>query len=625
MKKRTIKYSISSLSIVIIAVSLFVIFLLNGFLNNICQFLSVNTFFNLLFSIIVFYCCTRIKQAKTLFTLLIIFILIAIPISYYWSNAISTQQIIGGLIPHRDSKYYYLNALDALNGRLFDNIIAGRPLFPALLAFLLMLSGGNIQVTIIILAVLCAFSFYFLFSEIQIEFAPIPSAIFMSGMYVFYTRWTFLLMSEQSGIMLAMLGLALLIYGIRRKKDINLLIGILIITLALNARAGAMFVLPALAIFAGFFSKKKRFSMKYFGGAIAVIFLGFMINFFVFKLLSDPNIMPYSSFSNTLYGQSKGGAGWTIIQKDFPGLIDTREIMDLALMNIKRYPLGFVIGTIKAYRDFFLPGIDYAFVFITGYYDSVAHYLIWSIAWFFIGYELIKSFRNINKLFHKFELLVFAGILLSVPFAPPIDSSSMRTYAATIPMLMLLFVSGLSHFLNAIGVKRKIHREIKPTTYPYMMVVYSIFLIAIIAFPPIFLKLFVKPAFYLTNKCTNMQIPAVFHLNKGSYITLIPDGSAPCSGVPNICFSKFVHNSYGGVQELHDAILEAIKTPKEAVIFAVVPDVNTGRYFHILLNQKDLPISNTGFHTISACLTEINHTEFLYTATDLRDAITISD
>jgi len=619
-KTSTFKNILISLTTILISISLFVITLRIGIPQDIGKFFDNNHIFMFIISIIAFYLCTRVKKAKTFIALLVILLLFAIPLSYYWETGISTQKIVGGLIPHRDSMYYYLDARNVLNGKHINSLIGSRPMFSGFLASLTALTQNNIQTTLMILVSLCAISFYFLFDEAQVEFGPLPAVLLMAGVYSFYARFIPHLVSEQLGMMLSLTGCTLLLFGIRRVNKMFLVLGILMVTLALNTRVGAMFVLPALAVFSGFAFKKKQFSFTNFAWAAAAILLGFLINYLVFQLLADPGIMPYSSFANALYGQSKGGAGWTSIQKDFPGLTDSYEILKLALMNIKRYPLGLVIGSFKAFRDFFSPGIDNAFVFITGYGNSFIVYLLWAATWFFTGYELVHSFRNIKNPYQQFELLVFAGILLSVPFAPPRDSSSMRTYAATIPFLMLLPVAGLAHLLDKMDLLKSFKKNKAHISYPKSMLAYSIILISVITLTPIIIKLFVKPVSYFNKKCTTGQIPAVFHLNQGSFITLIPDGSAPCAGTPDICFSKFISNVSVGVKELYDAVLETTRTSNEAVIFSAVNDLNTGKYFYVLLDQKKLPLINADFQTISACLTEINHHEFLFSATIINNA-----
>ena len=558
-KSNTFKNIFICLAAILISISLFVIVLRIGIPQAIGKLFN-NNFFMLIISIIAFYLCTQVKKAKAFISLLVILLLFAIPLSYYWTTGVSTQSIVGGLIPHRDSMYYYLDTRNILNGKLINSMTSARPIFSGFLALLIALTQNNIQTTLMILVSLCAISFYFLFNEAQVKFGTLPASLLMAGVYSFYARFIPHLVSEQLGMILSLAGWTLLLFGIRRASKKFLVVGILMVTLALNVRSGAMFVMPALAVFSGFAFNKKRFSFKDFGWAAAAVLLGFLINYLVFQLLVDPGKMPYSSFAFAIYGQSKGGAGWTSHQKDFPGLTDTYEILNLALMNIKRYPLGLAIGSFKAFRDFFLPGIDNAFIFITGYGNSFIVYLLWAVTWFFTGYELVHSFRNIKNSFQKFELLVFAGLILSVPFAPPRDSSSMRTYAATIPFIMLLPVAGIAHLLDKMDFIKKFKINKAHISYPNSMLAYSIILISVITLTPIIIKLSVKPVSYLNNECTTEQTPAVFQLNQGSYITLIPDGSAPCAGTPNICFSKFISNVSVGVKELYDAIIETTQS-----------------------------------------------------------------
>ena len=100
---------------ILISISLFVIVLRIGIPQDIGEFFN-NNFYMLIISIIAFYFCTQVKKAKAFFSLLVILLLFAIPLSYYWETGISTQKIVGGLIPHRDSMYYYLDARNVLNG-----------------------------------------------------------------------------------------------------------------------------------------------------------------------------------------------------------------------------------------------------------------------------------------------------------------------------------------------------------------------------------------------------------------------------------------------------------------------------------------------------------------------------
>ena len=218
---------------ILISTDLLFINLRIGFSKEIVKFVN-NIHFMLIISIITFYVCTQIKKAKTIFSFLLIILLFAIPFAYYWSTGITTQKILGGLIPHRDSMYYYLEARNSLNGKLTSSMTAGRPIFSGFLAPLIALTQNNIQAVLVILALLCAISFYFIFYEAQVEFSPLPASLLMAGVYNFYARYIPHLVSEQLGMILSLTGWTLLLIGIRRENRKFLLLGILIMSIQLQ-------------------------------------------------------------------------------------------------------------------------------------------------------------------------------------------------------------------------------------------------------------------------------------------------------------------------------------------------------------------------------------------------------
>ena len=169
---------------ILISIGLLFINLRIGTSKEIAKFVN-NIHFMLVISIITFYVCTQLRKAKTIISFILIILLFAIPLAYYWTTGITTQKILGGLIPHRDSMYYYLEARNSLNGKLTNSMTAGRPIFSGFLAPLIILTQNNIQAVLIILALICVISFYFIFDEAQVEFGPLPASLLMAGMYGF--------------------------------------------------------------------------------------------------------------------------------------------------------------------------------------------------------------------------------------------------------------------------------------------------------------------------------------------------------------------------------------------------------------------------------------------------------
>jgi len=68
-------------------------------------------------------------------------------------SGFSDNFVIGGLLPYKDAKNYYLGANLLLNGlpiRIAGQAL-GRPLFPGFLSSLLLLTGQNLKVALAVL------------------------------------------------------------------------------------------------------------------------------------------------------------------------------------------------------------------------------------------------------------------------------------------------------------------------------------------------------------------------------------------------------------------------------------------------------------------------------------------
>jgi len=77
-------------------------------------------------------------------------LLFALPLSYLWTSGFSDNFVIGGLVPYKDGRYYYMGADLILHGfPVIDaNQATERPLFPGFLASVLFLTGQNLKISI---------------------------------------------------------------------------------------------------------------------------------------------------------------------------------------------------------------------------------------------------------------------------------------------------------------------------------------------------------------------------------------------------------------------------------------------------------------------------------------------
>jgi hypothetical protein len=152
--------------------------------------------------------------------------------------------------------------------------------------------------------------------------------------------------TESAGLALGAVGLALLLDSTRLGHQRLLFLGAACLSLALNARAGALFALTFLAVGVFFQSMPWRSRLSATAVAIAGIVSGFAVQAFLIDHFGGTSGASHSNFAYTLYGLSVGGKGWSQVFNDHPELFRgnlsdaqaARLIFDLAWTNVAVSP-----------------------------------------------------------------------------------------------------------------------------------------------------------------------------------------------------------------------------------------------------------------------------------------------
>ncbi|MEM9544074.1 MAG: hypothetical protein AAGA60_31895, partial [Cyanobacteria bacterium P01_E01_bin.42] len=352
-----------------------------------------------------------------------------------WNSSAHYSSVVGGLLPFSDANGYLNDARSVLEGNNFSAFSSRRPLFPGTLTALLGLTGQNLQVTIAILVAMISTACFCLVRELKDSLGYISSILVISGIFFYYRPYIGSTLTENLGLALGITGFACLWRGATLKNISWAFWGLFVFTLALVARAGAFFALPALIVWGSyFFRDKNRFSFRFLFGGISIILMAFLVNQIFFKVLGSPEGMVFSNFSWTLYGLAKGGQTWAQATIDYPGA-SQQEIYAYAFQEISRNPMGLVIGSLKAWEAFFNPFTGGLFVFVGE--KSRILLVILSV----LG--LVKCFLNPKKGEHLLILFLTIGILASAPFIPVWDAG-VRTYAPTIAISFVLPMLGLN-------------------------------------------------------------------------------------------------------------------------------------------------------------------------------------
>ena len=175
-------------------------------------------------------------------------VLFLLPLSAIWLDVHSTGNILAGFLPYNDASDYYTDALGLLDGQLFDGISVRRPIFTAFLSFLFAVTARNLLLTLVILVLINALSCYFLARQVHNLWGSAAAVTVTILLFFFYRRFGGTTLTENIGLALGSAGSALLLMGAQKTDRKIVLFGIVLLSLGMNARAGALLVLPVVVL-----------------------------------------------------------------------------------------------------------------------------------------------------------------------------------------------------------------------------------------------------------------------------------------------------------------------------------------------------------------------------------------
>ena len=473
----------------------------------------------------------------------IVFALFALPLVYKWQFAQFDTFILGGLQPWSDASGYLLEAQRLLHGLLLTLAGARRPLFQAFLAALLHLTGGDFMATLAVLNLINALAVLLIVREARRRYSAVGASFLLLFEYEFYTRFAGTTMTEQLGFALGNLAVFFLLIASKNKNIIHALLGLGLLSLALIARAGAFFILPGLIIWIALAFRSKNVLWRAPGLAIAVVVLAFILNSVLLKTLADPQGIPFSNYSYTLYGLASGNKGWTQAGQDHPTASAT-EVFSLAIQKIRSDPTLLLRGMLRSFRDYFTVDRG-AFTFIPfGSLQSRANVLLWGLI--FTG--LVFSILNRREGIHGLILASFIGVFASLFLVPPIDANDMRAFAATIPFTALWPVEGgyALIFWSKKLLKQREDSNIEESGLPVqrLAIGFSAVLVVMAIPGPILLHSLARPLFGAPivldqPACEPGQQLLQGSMLKNTSINLIPNAAAIESYMPFIRLSDY--------------------------------------------------------------------------------------
>jgi hypothetical protein len=427
----------------------------------------------------------------------------------------------------------------------------------------------------------------------------LAGTLYITFMYFYFQNIAGYAMSEALGFIGGCFGFALIWYAAQRRKWLDLLLGLGVLMVAVSARAGAFFIFPLLAFWAGWmFRGTKRFSLLAFVLILAILAAGyFVVNTVYPRLVGVPEGSSFSNFAYTIYGQVRGGAGWHSAIDEL-GTRDPTTVYQAAWAAFRATPSDFFKGIAWAYTDFFLPGGSSIFVFGTKDHLYELDLVLWGLT---IVILLRGLYRLVLKLRSDVSMMLlagFIGVFLSIPFLPPIDGG-MRFYASSMPFFFVLLGVGASRFTDHDEEPAPVTNELF-----FLRFVSVSLLVLTVLLPPMTLRATTKPA--LTEPaCPPDQRPFIIKIKHGSYIDLVQDENTSCGLAPKICFEDFLnHNTEMYIDDFYQT-LDTLATSSQTDV-RIIPTINLlDGYFQYFVTNDGQVLNSSSRELLSGCATRI--------------------
>ena len=341
---------------------------------------------------------------------------------------------LGGILPWSDANCYYKGANTLLETGFLDPWNMRRPLNAALFSVRLWLSNNNFQIALAIQAIWCSISCLLVTASIHRTFGKAASIITLFILFLFASVFIPTTLSETLGLTLGCLSFVIVWEAMKINRWWLFFTSGLILTIGLNARSGAFFILPLLIVWLSFRKNSKPFQFT-----IGII-SGFICNFILIKLYSSGNIeAPHANFSQTLFGLVAGGKGWSYAYTLYPSMANQSEtIFAKFLYNesfklVKNNPFLLFQGIIKNYLEIIKP---FTKIF---QHSLIMTKCLMSIGILFIFYrlysfaKLYKSYNNETK--NKIHLINIALFSMFLSAGIIWNDGRYRVFAVTVPFL----------------------------------------------------------------------------------------------------------------------------------------------------------------------------------------------
>lgn len=356
--------------------------------------------------------------------------------------------LVGGLLPLSDANMHFTQALEILRQGEADTSFNGRFLYPLFLSALMHWTGENAHLVQFFSAAIVLGCLALLARTISslAGIAGTAVVVFFFWLY-FRLNGAWLSMTENLGLPLGLLATGLFIVGARDKRFGICAAGLFLFSAGMATRPGAMFVLPALAVFCvvkfgGGLGNLRRLAFVATAAGFAMV-AGLGTNSLASALVYKGSSPAYQNFAFSLNGLLTG-RDWSASHAGGQG--DPAIVMDENKHLLRENPSLVLTGSLRTLEYLWPKGFFFRF-------DKDVR---------FVGIGSLLALTGLAALVFRRSLTgqrgwifaALAGIFLSMPFAPPWDAGS-RPYAVTMPIIFLLCGLGVAAFFELCKIAAK--------------------------------------------------------------------------------------------------------------------------------------------------------------------------
>ncbi len=445
-----------------------------------------------------------------------------------WLSGQTLTHSIGGTYQFTDAENYWRCGNSLMDyGEFAYSWCQRRVIYPSMLASLAGLLDRNIILVLLAQVLLLTWAILAFGRRCLLFAGPVGVIVSVALLLIFARVQAFTVtMSEVAGLLFGLLGFALLISAAASGLLGRFAAGVALLSIALNARAGAFFVLPLLVLWAGIVAAHhRRLVWRWLLVAAVASSAGFLFQAWLVSAAGGDATNSHGNFSYTLYGLSQGGAGWQSVLRDHPDLIGSdaersKQIYRLALQNIVREPKLFMQGIWKNLESHYFEQGSYGFKRLGK--AATLGWLLWWAGW-------VPILANLRKPAYQLPAVTAIGVAASAAFIY-MDGGT-RIFAATIPMDAFQMGLGAAWVVNfGIAILRPVTLSRfagAPKPYPVQAAGWplAVFLLALVIWPHFRTQPPQENWSGRSELCDEGEIPIVARLGRSTQMLAISNES----------------------------------------------------------------------------------------------------